>query len=127
MKFQVELNPKDNPNELGEMLRKEFFAEQYETFDGEKYRKLGCYSTFDVAEGVALLPDEPIDKEYPEDGNYHVFISIIDGETIIMKYYWDGDGTLEFHFSNGSCLVNDDCKKDYVWKYYENGLPTIDL
>ena len=31
---------------------------------------------------------------------------------------WDGDGTLEFHFTDGSRLVNDDCKKDYTWEYY---------
>jgi hypothetical protein len=127
MKFLVNLNPKDNLDELGEMLRKEFFAEEYDIFGGEKYRKLGCYSVFEVKADVVPLPDEAIDKEYPEDGNYHVFSKIIDKEIVIMKYYWDGDGTLEFHFNNGSCLVNDDCKKDYVWKYYENGLPEFDL
>jgi hypothetical protein len=36
-----------------------------------------------------------------------------------MKYYWDGDGQLEFHFPDGSILMNTDCKKDYRWEYYE--------
>ena len=105
-------------------MRDTFFKEEYETVYGKQYRKTGCYSTFELAEGAISLPDEPIDPEYPEDGNYTVASKTINGENVIMKYYWDGDGQLEFHFEDGSVLVNDDCKKDYVWEYFSGGLPT---
>ena len=121
MNVNIDLNK--NPNMAGEFLRNSFFKEEYEIVLGKKYRKLGCYSTFNVEDDVISLPDEPIDEEYPEDGIYHVFSKNIVGEEIVMKYYWDGDGQLEFHFQNGSVLVNDDCKKDYVWEYFSNGMP----
>ena len=118
MKFKIDASPKDNPNMIGELLRNEFFKEEYETYLGKKYRKTGCYSTFNLAEGVEELPGEPVDPNYPADGTYTVSQKIIDGKKIVMKYWWDGDGTLEFHFEDGSLLCNGDCKKDYVWEYY---------
>jgi len=123
MRMNLNIDPKKNPNMVGEFLRNAFFKEEYETFLGKKYRKTGCYSVFELADDVVELPGEPIDKEYPEDGNYHVSKKMINGQEVIMKYYWDGDGVLEFHFSDGSILGNDDCKKDYNWEYFNDGLP----
>lgn len=118
MNFQILANPQSNPDMVGELLRQEFFKEEYETYLGKKYRKTGCYSTFNLAEGVEELPDEPVDPNYPSDGTYHVSKKIVDGRVVIMKYWWDGDGTLEFHFEDGSLLCNNDCKKDHDWECY---------
>jgi hypothetical protein len=121
--MNLNIDPKKNPNIIGELLRDTFFKEEYETCGNQKYRKVGCYSIFELAEDVVELPEEPIDEEYPEDGNYRVAKKIVDGQEIIMKYYWDGDGQLEFHFPDGSILANDDCKKDYTWEYFNGKLP----
>jgi hypothetical protein len=118
--FILSINPKDNPNEIGELLRGEFF--------NQKDNKLGCYETFEIKENVKQLEDEEIrdnDEEYLEFGGsdyvitYKVFSKEINGEEVIMKYFWDGDGVLEFHFKDGTFLSNDDCKKTHDWEYYE--------
>lgn len=123
MIFSVKAFPKRNPNEVGELLRNEFFKEEYAVPKYGRYRKLGCYDTFELAEDVVTLPDEPIDPDYPSEGSYHVFEKIIDNQKVTMMYYWDGDGDLSFYFEDGSCVTNDDCKKTYNWEYFETGKP----
>lgn len=115
--MKLVIDAKNNPDMLGELLRQEFFKEEYEVSLGIRYRKLGCYSTFEIAEGVVQSEDEPLDEEFPEEGHYHVFEKFIDGQLVTMKYYWDGDGELDFYFDDGM-LCNDDCKKTYGWKFY---------
>ena len=107
-KFKINLNPAAKPNVVGEMLRNIFFNED----DGNT----GCYSTFQLRTEITPLPQEVIDDEiftvasYKNDNN----------QEVIMKYHWDGDGMLLFKFEDGSVLVNDDCKKDYNWKYFSS-------
>lgn len=114
MKFQVVLDPNSYPDIVGELLRDQFF---------ESKLGYGCYSTFVTRSDVIQLPDEDIDPD-PDDYyidneiHYKVFEKTIDDSQVIMKYYWDGDGTLEFHFSDGSSLYNDDCKKANNWEYF---------
>ena len=111
MRFIVELDPKIRPNEFGEMLRDKFF---------DQTKGTGCYSTFETLPDVKQLASEEIENDFYTDLGikYQVFSKEFGKKTIIMKYYWDGDGTLEFHFEDGSYLINDDCKKDYTWEYY---------
>ena len=93
----------------GEYLRKQFFL-------CDNKGGLGCYTSFKLAPDVVKLPDEPDDgcdeiiytcakKNIPE---------VCSGE-IVMKYYWDGDGTLMFFLPNGTILENTDCKKTRGW------------
>lgn len=109
--FTYRYSPEAHPDELGEALRNEFFNQDTGNF--------GCYSTFELRDGIEELPQELFDHDW---GDYkikiNVFRKIIDRKKVIMKYWWDGDGTLEFHFEDGSYLYNGDCKKDYVWEYH---------
>jgi hypothetical protein len=116
--MKLNLNPKTNPDLLGETLRDEFFKQELKHTRYGDYRQLGCYDTFELKDDVTPLPDELLDEEYPEDGSYHVFKKMVDGQEIIMKYFWDGDGELEFFFKGGM-ISNDDCKKTYGWTFYD--------
>ena len=118
MAYKVHINQlvdvNDNPNAAGEYLRGLFFDQS----DG----KYGCYSTFNLNNGVLKLPDETIvisDEETDPydwyDDNWTWTKAELNG--IVMRYHWDGDGTLEFILPDGSMLSNDDCKKDYNWAY----------
>lgn len=101
-------------NLLGEYLRNHFFDQD----DGY----YGCYSTFDVRGDVKELEREPVhywDDDDVIDFYWHVFEKIMDDEIVKMRYYWDGDGTLQFIFEDGSMIANTDCKCDYNW-YYSN-------
>jgi len=109
-----------DPNVIGEHLRDEFF-------DGER----GCYYTFDLKNDVTELPNELVDSE-DDSLEYNVSQKNINNENIVMKYYWDGDGCLEFHWSDGTVLINTDCKKDHGWRFtdindwrYKNNWNTI--
>ena len=117
MKFTVVIDAQNNPNEVGELLRGLFFKQNREK--GE----LGCYSSFDLQDGVEELPKTLVDEE-EEDDQWKLYWSnfqkTIEGKTIKMSYYWDGDGELVFFFEDGSALVNSDCKKDYYWEYYKS-------
>lgn len=96
------VNPERNPNEIGEILRSEFFT------DAEK-DGFGCYENFNLQPLVKELPDEIMDEDKWTCATHL---------NIKMMYHWDGDGTLIFVFADGSCLVNTDCKKDYNWEYF---------
>lgn len=93
-----------DPNVIGEILRDKFFKQDREN------GKLGCYSTFELREDVKQLPDE---NNYDEGIN--VTVSKLDD--VIMKYYWCGDGTLQFFFDDGQILSNYDAKKTYNWGF----------
>lgn len=103
-KFLVEIDAEKSPNAVGELLRKEFFAEE-----------IGCYSCFDWAEGVESLPDLRETDCWGELAIWHRGRKKI-GETLIeCRYFWDGDGFLVFGFPDGTWLVNYDCKKNHGW------------
>jgi hypothetical protein len=114
--MKLNLNPKTDPNLLGEALRDEFFVQEEKQTKFGKYRQLGCYDTFEIKDDVTPLPDELLDNDYPEDGYYHVFSKLIENQEVIMKYFWDGDGELEFFFEGGF-IWNDDCKKTHGWQF----------
>ena len=113
MKFTIELDHEKNPDAVGEFLRTQFFAEER-----------GCYSCFDWAEGVEPLPEKvvcsEIDEEIPyEDLKWTRGKKKFGEDYIECRYFWEGDGTLAFLFPDGSCIMNDDCKKDHEWNFYE--------
>lgn len=119
-------------NELGETLRAL-------TFPDEGY---GCYSTFEVrrpalkwsrgrclAFWVSLGYD---DNDDPDDLDRagecadlgEGFTWQLDGLTVGVCWFWDGDGTLAFDARAGRSrrfVVNTDCKKDYGWDDVEVG------
>lgn len=107
----IKASPKDNPNQVGEILRSKFFAEGY-----------GCYSCFDWAKDVKPLPFEYVECDSDIEEEYRMTYACAelttDDTVVKCRYFWDGDGELQFIFPDGSCLINDDCKKDYRWKYY---------
>lgn len=90
----------------GELLRSLFFAG-----DG------GCYWSFDVRPGVESLPDEPLPQDERSMPDDHWTVYRYNG--VKMRYFWDGDGTLEFKLSDGTVLHNGDCKKSYGWEYID--------
>lgn len=104
--------PQDShPNAIGEYLRDIFFDQSSGGY--------GAYTTFDVREGVTNLPSEPVmyfdGTEEIQDEDHAWTVYEYDG--IRMRYYWDGDGTLEFHLPDGRILFNDDCKKSHNWEW----------
>lgn len=114
--LNIKVNPKDNPDQVGEILRKRFFAKEY-----------GCYDCFDWAKDVEELPDEFVEDDFDVEEQYRQLYKCgrvkiaqpleMRFEVIKCRWYWDGDGELQFIFSDGSMLRNDDCKKDYNWQY----------
>ncbi len=106
MKFTITVNPEESPNQVGEILRAAFFDQS----DG----KFGCYSTFDYNKHVLPIPHE-IDA-YDHQTMWHCAERKLQDITIKMRYFWDGDGTLEFQLPDGY-LINNDCKKDYCWEW----------
>jgi len=101
-------------NLIGEFLRGLFFDQS----EGE----YGCYSTFKVNEGVVEYPDIPVLDNLPlvmkryklSHGNENGLFNVTN--SIEMRYYWDGDGYLEFRLPDSAIISNNDCKKDYNWK-----------
>lgn len=94
-------------NALGEILRAIFF---------DQSKGFGCYGSFDLNEGIETL--EPITTKEDEDTD-SITYTCARWNGIVMRYYWDGDGYLEFNLNLGDDgkIFNDDCKKDYGWKY----------
>ena len=98
----TDLLQKAEPNALGEVLRSLFWPTSY-----------GCYSNFVYGpEVVELEPESEIDTgDYdPIQWNRAVY------KGILCRWYWDGDGILEFHLPTGRKIVNYDCKKSYRWE-----------
>ena len=102
-----EITVKD-PNAMGELLRAMFFRDH----DGENH--VGGYTTMDWADKVRPLERILVD---PEDEEFPMYWTRGELEGIECRWYWDGDGTLEFEFPDGGILSNTDCKKDYRWDY----------
>lgn len=97
-----------DPNIIGEILRDKFFKQN------RQKGCFGCYSTFELRENVIKLPDfVEVDKDFSDITTTWTRAKLDDVE---MRYYWDGDGVLEFHLSDGGLVFNDDCKKDYRWE-----------
>ena len=107
-----------NPNALGELLRNEFFNQD----NGD----LGCYSTFDLREDVTGIEEREITEEAGAEWEFKeiwtIAHKIIDGKIVTMRYYWDGDGYLDFTFPGGFVLLNRDCKKTYNWELDSDAL-----
>jgi len=118
MIINITINLDDLENEdsylhncLGETLRDQFF---------DQSKGLGCYSSFDVKSDVIELESEPLD---PNDISEYAlywkrYSKVFNDQSIEMRYYWDGDGVLEFILPNGVILSNGDCKKTYRWKTF---------
>ena len=145
MNCNIEISKNDNPNAIGELLRGKFFKQNIA--EG----LYGCYSTFELNEGVEKLPyrkvywrDRPDIKSDDEccEGDFtreeycekiedegRVFNEFAENEDlleiwtraelngVIMEYFWDGDGFLQFIFPDGSILSNNDCKKSNRWEW----------
>lgn len=110
----IVLDAENRPNQAGEILRDLFFDQ----VDGE----CGCYSTFNLRDGVKELSDTAvhISDDYCDEGLvWHRAELEVSGIRIEMAYFWDGDGTLKFTFPDGSSLEHWDCKNDYKWTYHE--------
>jgi len=92
-------------NALGEILRCIFFSQK---------KGFGCYETFELNPDVKPLPNEVDHLEENKDITY----TCAEWNGIKMRYYWDGDGYLEFELDeDGRAIYNDDCKKDHGWEY----------
>lgn len=114
----------NNENQLGEALRNEFFQQDLrEGAFGQVVPSFGCYSTFELRDGVEELPDEDV-YNGDEIDEYNVWTcakKIIQGKEVKMRYYWDGDGTLQFILPRGWVLENTDCKKNNHWTSFKEG------
>lgn len=87
---------------LGECLRALFF---------DQTKGFGCYSSFELKPYVTTLPNEPVEDDPVE---FHYTVAKV--HDIKMRYFWDGDGYLEFILPNGKVIFNSDCKCDHGWK-----------
>lgn len=105
MRWLVEIDTETSPaNAVGEFLRSKFWDQS-----GDKY---GCYSTFTYQVGVETLPPQK-DFDGPEEPEW----KCARWKDVKCRWYWDGDGVLQFVFPDGSVLENTDCKKDYTWEW----------
>ena len=121
-------------NTLGEFMRDFMFPPKND-------HDVGCYSTFDVRDGCVrmlkpaakealkkFIPEPEDDEDWwvdTEEPNGYYFYHEECDITILMVYFWDGDGTLCFGLYQGKPgansipfrkVINNDCKKDYVWE-----------
>lgn len=141
MKFTIAVTPEESPDAVGELLRSVFFDEKMvgSRFGGN-LRETGCYTTFDWRKDVEELPPLVVRGEMGGKAPSHALkwtrgkkkfctgqsLSRLNPkedsvlyEEVECRWFWDGDGTLVFLFPDGSCLVNEDCKKDHGWEYLE--------
>lgn len=105
-------NYEEDPNTVGERFRLHCFLEE-----------TGCYSCFDLHNGFrpSVITPSVIDDyfSYLDAEEINGLQCFYDGR-IWVAWHWDGDGDLLFYDEeDGVCVVNSDCKKDYVWKYFE--------
>lgn len=123
---------------FGELLRQEIFIEQKK----DPKNHYGCYTTFEVRDDFKPVPSKngtvmsvlifnaihgctPNEFLYDIENNPDTYkckrdienTKIYTNGTEYVGWYWDGDGTLAV--SDGDKIaVNDDCKKDYEWKWF---------
>lgn len=107
MKWLVEIDTETSPaNAVGEFLRSQFW-------DQSGDRGYGCYSNFDYQDGVEVLPLE----ENKDGWGGQIEWKCARWNGVKCRWYWDGDGLLQFIFPDGAVLENSDCKKDYTWEW----------
>jgi len=124
--MKIDLFDNDNPNAIGEWLRKKCFKEEY-----------GCYSCFELTEDFKPIKDKEIKRKLafgfmdfmPPDEDPQIFDEeiqeMVDGGfyytngELYVCWFWDGDGTLIFQETGGAKrgVINDDCKKDHRWNW----------
>jgi len=126
MRFTMTLNLKNifqklTPDQLGEFLRAVFFV--------EPVGAVTCFETVDETQTcpIVCLPPESICRQtynsipLGEDGDFQsdiqtLYLILPHVGQVIVGWFWDGDGVLEFYIpSLGLLLTNDDCKKDHGW------------
>lgn len=102
--FTVEVDTENSsPCVVGEFLRDKFW---------DQSKGYGCYGSFDYNNDVIEL------SSFKEKHNsYELEWQRAKWNDIECSWFWDGDGTIEFIFPDGSKLVNPDCKKDYEWEW----------
>ncbi len=88
-----------NAKIIGETMRSYFFGTE---------KGYGCYSNFEYA----IDDKEVIEKDENENSVHNITCS---KTGVKCRWYWDGDGYLEFIFPDGTIVSNNDCKKDYKW------------
>lgn len=121
MKFNIEVDTEhDSADVVGEALRGKFWKQPYSTTKYGTYRETGCYSSFDYQDDVEEL--EPEIEERQEHWSGEEWTDRTEWHRarwrdILCRWYWDGDGTIEFHLPDGFVLRNTDCKKTYGWEY----------
>lgn len=117
LSFDICFLARRSPNCVGELLRNHFFDQQKPQFqDSNEYGETGCYSTFEINNNIIKLKD--IQVEFDAESIWQCYLDKLN--SVEMRYYWDGDGTLLFILPDLSVVVNSDCKNDYEWEYYEN-------
>lgn len=106
-------------NSFGEFFRRYFFT---------KNEGRGCYANFNLEPfmrscEVSEWPKDLykllgfFEAEDMKEFDVRVYRHKINPECF-CAWYWDGDGTLLV--SDGTKMArNDDCKKDYTWKFIE--------
>lgn len=99
MKIEIDTDTISNPDALGELLRNIFFDQSKGKFE--------CYSAFDLNHGVRPLRDEVIEGCVYRCAQW---------KGIKMRYYWDGNGYMEFNLES-SILCNTDCKRSHGWDF----------
>ncbi len=104
MIMNINLNTSD-PNVIGEYLRDQFWPRKHKL-------DTGCYNNFDYAEDVYHIYEMKVD-----DYIFHYAKKKIGDLVYECRWMWDGDGELTFYLPDRSVLVNNDCKKDYTWRW----------
>lgn len=119
-----------DPDAFGEACRDLIFNQVTEGESQYTYRKLGCYDTFELREGVkhfdpCLLTTKALqlllgdgDIYMDELPRVHAARGTYNGVQVTAAWYWDGDGTL-LVISGEKWAINDDCKKNYGWQWVE--------
>jgi len=134
MKFTIEVDPENNPDEVGEYLRSSFFREQDQEIVWNRRpnrdcscRPRPCYSDLEWQKDVILLGKVEVDPD-EEDGSSKLYWTrgrkTFGGEEIECRYYMDeedGDGgEIRFRLPDGKWLrygvdSDLDCRRDHEW------------
>lgn len=103
---------KNNANQIGELLRREFFKVVKERYHGKEYDRV----SWELIDGAFNHMIETKSDGY-EDITFHSAEMKIGDEVIEAYWYWDEDYYLSFTFEDGSSVFNLDANKDYGWDY----------
>lgn len=91
---------KNNANQIGELLRREFFKIE-RGIVGWELRESFNHTMETDSSGIT----------------FHTAEQMIGDEVIQAYWYWDEDYYLSFTFEDGSSVFNLDAGKDYGWDY----------